>query len=138
VRRRRPRPGDTWHLDEGFVKSNGQRHFLWRAVDQDGVVLDGLVQPRRDTIAAQRFFRKLLKGLPHAPRVLITDKLQSYGAAKAALLPGVDHSQPKGLNNRAEVRLVGQKPNTLGVWGIGPWALRDAVLGPQNLIPVSV
>jgi putative transposase len=120
------------------VKLNGQPHYLWRAVDQAGVVLDILVQPHRDKIAAKRFFRKLLKGLQYVPRVLITDKLQSYGAAKAELLPGVEPRQHKGLNNRAEVRLVGQKPNTLGVWGIGPGALRDQVLGPQNLIPVSV
>jgi putative transposase len=102
LRRRRPRPGDKWHLDEVFVKLNGQPHYLWRAVDQAGVVLDILVQPHRDKIAAKRFFRKLLKGLQYVPRVLITDKLQSYGAAKAELLPGVEHRQHKGLNNRAE------------------------------------
>jgi putative transposase len=102
LRRRRPRPGDQWHLDEVFVKLNGQPHYLWRAVDQAGVVLDILVQPHRDKIAAKRFFRKLLKGLQYVPRVLITDKLQSYGAAKAELLPGVEHRQHKGLNNRAE------------------------------------
>jgi putative transposase len=100
--RRRPRPGDKWHLDEVFVKINGQPRYLWRAVDQDGIVLDILVQPRRDKVAAKRFFRKLLKGLQYVPRVLITDKLQSYGAAKAELLPGVEHRQHKGLNNRAE------------------------------------
>src|SRR4051794_13888497 len=102
LRRRRPRPGDKWHLDEAFVKINGQRCYLWRAVDQDGLVLDILVQPRRDTVAAKCCFRKLLKGLQYAPRVLITDKLQSYGAAKAELLSGVEHRQHKGLNNRAE------------------------------------
>jgi putative transposase len=85
-----------------FVKLNGQPHYLWRAVDQAGVVLDILVQPHRDKIAAKRFFRKLLKGLQYVPRVLITDKLQSYGAAKAELLPGVEPRQHKGLNNRAE------------------------------------
>jgi putative transposase len=100
--RRRARPGDKWHLDEVFLKVNGQRQYLWRAVDQDGMVLDILVQPRRDKAAAKRFFRKLLKGLQYVPRVLITDKLQSYGAAKAELLPGVEHRQHKGLNNRAE------------------------------------
>ena len=77
LRQRRPRPGDKWRLDEVFVKINGQRHYLWRAVDQDGIVLDILVQSRRDTGAAKRFFRKRLKGLPSVPRVLITDKLQS-------------------------------------------------------------
>ena len=63
------------HLDEVFVKITGQIHYLWRAVDQAGVVLDILVQPHRDKAAAKRFFRKLLKGLQYVPRVLITDKL---------------------------------------------------------------
>jgi putative transposase len=102
LRRRRARPGDKWHLDEVFLTINGQRQYLWRAVEQDGIVLDILVQSRRDKVAAKRLFRKLLKGLQYGPRVLITDKLQSYGAAKAELLPGVEHRQHKGLNNRAE------------------------------------
>ncbi len=102
LRSRRPRPGDKWHLDEVFLTINGQRHYLWRAVDQDGHVLDILVQARRDKGAAKRFFRKLLKGLTYVPRVIITDKLASYGAAKKEILPGVEHRQHKGLNNRAE------------------------------------
>jgi putative transposase len=80
----------------------GQKHYLWRAVDQDGNVLDILVQSRRHKKAAKRFFRKLLKGLHYVPRVIITDKLRSYGAAKREILPGVEHRQHKGLNNRAE------------------------------------
>ena len=71
----------------------GQRHYLWRAVDQDDHVLDILVQSRRNKQAAKKFFRKLLKGLPYVPRVVITDKLKSYGAAKRELLPGVEHRQ---------------------------------------------
>ncbi len=102
LRRRRPRPGDKWHLDEMFIKINGKDHYLWRAVDQDGNVLDILVQSRRNKKAAKRFFRKLLKGLRYVPRVIITDKLKSYGAAKAEVMPGVEHRQHKGLNNRAE------------------------------------
>ncbi len=102
LRRCRSQPGDKWHLDEVFLTINGQRHYLWRAVDQDGTVLDILVQSRRDKRAAKRFFRKLLKGLQYAPRVIITDKLASYGAAKKEILPGVEHRQHKGLNNRAE------------------------------------
>ncbi len=102
LRRRRPRPGDTWHRDEVFISSNGVRHYLWRAVDQDGNVLDILVQRRRDTAAARKFFRKLLKGLRYGPRVVITDKLASYGAAKRAVLPSVEHRQHRRLNNRAE------------------------------------
>ncbi len=95
-------PGDKWHLDEMFIKMNGKDHYLWRAVDQDGNVLDILVQSRRNKLAAKRFFRKLLKGLRYVPRVIITDKLKSYSAAKAEIMPGVEHRQHKGLNNRAE------------------------------------
>jgi putative transposase len=102
LRRRRPKPGDTWHLDEVFLTINGERHDLWRAVDQAGHVLDILVQSRRDKAAAKKFFRKLLKGLTDVPRVIITDKLKSYGAAKRAMLPGVEHRQHRYLNNRAE------------------------------------
>jgi putative transposase len=102
LRRRRPRPGDKWHLDEVFLAINGERHYLWRAVDQDGNILDILVQRRRDKHTAKKFFRKLLKGLAYVPRVLITDKLKSYGAAKREILPGVEHRQHRYLNNRAE------------------------------------
>src|SRR4051794_21017842 len=102
LRRRRPRPGDKWHLDEVFIQINGEQHYLWRAVDQEGNVLDILVQSRRDKTAARKFFRRLLKGLQYVPRVLITDKLASYGAAKREALPSVEHRQHKRLNNRAE------------------------------------
>jgi putative transposase len=102
LRRRHPRPGDKWHLDEVFLTINGARHYLWRAVDQDGHVLDILVQRRRDKHAAKRFFRKLLKGLTYVPRVIITDQLKSYGAAMRESLPSVEHRQHRYLNNRAE------------------------------------
>ena len=102
LRRQRPRPGDKWHLDEVFIRINGAQHYLWRAVDQDGTVLDILVQRRRNKAAAKKFFRKLLKGLQYVPRVLITDRLASYGAAQREVLPRVEHRQHKGLNNRAE------------------------------------
>jgi putative transposase len=102
LRRRRPRPGDKWHLDEVFITINGKRQYLWRAVDQHGNVLDILVTSRRDAKAATRFFRKLLTGLAYAPRVLVTDKLASYGVARRRLIPGVEHRQSKYLNNRAE------------------------------------
>ena len=102
LRRRRPRPGDKWHLDEVFLTINGAQHYLWRAVDQDGYVLDILVQSRRNKKAAKKFFRKLLKGLRYVPRVIITDKLKSDGAAKREILPGVEHRQHRYLNNRAE------------------------------------
>src|SRR5690349_90996 len=102
IRRRLPRPGDKWHLDEVVLKIAGKTHYLWRAVDQDGVVLDVLVQSRRDKKAAKRLLRKLLKRQGRAPRVMITDKLKSYGAARKEIMPGVEHRQHKGLNNRAE------------------------------------
>jgi putative transposase len=102
LRRQRPKPGDKWHLDEVFLNIHGERHYLWRAVDQEGNILDILVQRRRDKHAAKKFFRKLLKGLVYVPRVIITDKLASYGAAKREILPGVEHRQHRYLNNRAE------------------------------------
>jgi putative transposase len=103
LRRRQPKHGDKWHLDEVVLTMRGKHHYLWRAVDQDGYTLDILVQSRRDKKAAKRFFRKLLKGLHYVPRVIVTDKLKSYGAAKREILPGVEHRQHKGLNNRAEL-----------------------------------
>ena len=103
LRRRQPRRGDKWHLDEVVLTIKGKHHYLWRAVDQDGHTLDVLVQSRRDRHAAKRFFRKLLRGLRYAPRVLITDKLKSYAAAKVQIMPGVEHRQHKGLNNPAEL-----------------------------------
>ncbi|MBV8094832.1 MAG: IS6 family transposase [Acetobacteraceae bacterium] len=102
MRRRRPQPGDRWHLDEVFIRIQGVQHYLWRAVDQNGVVLDILVQSRRNAKAAKRFFKRLLKGLQFAPRVIVTDKLKSYGAAKREVLPDVEHRQSRYLNNRAE------------------------------------
>ena len=81
LRRRRPKPGDTWHLDEVFLRINGVLHYLWRAVDQHGVVLDILVQDRRNGSAAKRFFNRLLAGLKYKPRQLVTDGLKSYGVA---------------------------------------------------------
>jgi putative transposase len=102
LRRRRPRPGDKWHLDEVFIKIGGKTHYVWRAVDQDGNVLDILITSRRDTRAATRFFRKLLTGLEYVPRVVVTDKLGSYQAARRTVLSSVEHRQSKYLNNRAE------------------------------------
>ena len=102
LRRRQPRPGDKWHLDEVFLTINGRHHYLWRAVDRDGNVLDILVQPRRDAKAAKRFFRKLLKKQCRVPRVLVTDKLRSYQVAHRAVMPSVEHRQSRYLTNRAE------------------------------------
>ncbi|WP_461479489.1 IS6 family transposase [Mesorhizobium jarvisii] len=94
--------GDKWHLDECVVAINGKKQWLWRAVDQDGFVLEVLVQSRRNAKAAKRLMRKLLKAQGRTPRVMITDKLRSYDAARRDLMPGVEHRSHKGLNNRAE------------------------------------
>jgi hypothetical protein len=85
-----------------FIRIRGKLHYLWQAVDQHGTVLDILVQGRRNAKAARRFFRKLLKGLTYAPRVIVTDKLRGYGAAKRDVLPTVEHRQSRYLNNRPE------------------------------------
>jgi putative transposase len=102
IRRRLPRAGDKWHLDEVAIRIAGVRHRLWRAVDQTGMVPDVLVQSQRDKRAAKRLLRKLLKRQCRAPRVMVTDKLASYGAAKREMMPGVEHRQHRALNNRAE------------------------------------
>ncbi|RJG40444.1 IS6 family transposase [Mesorhizobium sp. DCY119] len=96
------RLGDKWHLDEVVLTIRGRKHWLWRAVDQDGFVLDVLVQSRRNARAAKRLMRKLLKGQGQPPRVMITDKLRSYDAARREIMPGIEHRSHKGLNNRAE------------------------------------
>jgi putative transposase len=102
MRRRRPRSGDKWHMDEVFIRIRGVQHYLWRAVDQDGVLLDILVQPGRDAKAANRFLKRVLKGLQYEPRVIVTDKLKSYGVAQREVPPKVEHRQSRYLNNRAE------------------------------------
>ena len=103
LRRRRGRMGDTWYLDEVFVKIQGRPQYLWRAVDEDGDVIDILVQSRRNRRAAIRFFRKLLKGQGCVPRRLITDKLRSHPAACRTVMPSVVHRTDRYANNRAEV-----------------------------------
>ncbi len=102
LRRRRPPIGSKWHLDEVFIRINGIQHYLWRAVDQHGVTIDILVQPKRDRWAALRFFGKLLHTAGCKPRVIVTDKLRSYAAAKRCILPELEHRQSRYLNNRAE------------------------------------
>jgi transposase-like protein len=96
-----------WYLDEVFIRIQGVKHYLWRAAAQEGVVLDILVQRRRDAkAAAKRFFRRLLQGLQYVPRVIVTDQLRSYGVAQRKLLPNAEHRQSRYLNNRAETRIV--------------------------------
>ena len=103
LRRRRGRMGDTWHLDEVFVTIQGRQQYLWRAVDEDGDVLDILVQSHRNRRAAVRFFRKLLKTQGRIPRRLITHQLRSYAAACRTVMPSVVHVTDQYANNRAEV-----------------------------------
>ena len=103
LRRRQGRLGDTWFLDEVFVTIHGQRQYLWRAVDQDGDVIDILVQPRRDGPAVRRFFRKLFKSQRQEPYRLVTDKLGSYRVAHRDVMPSVIHDTNQYANNRVEV-----------------------------------
>ena len=103
LRHRRGRQGDTWHLDELFVKIGGRQQYLWRAVDEDGDVLDILVQWRRNRRAATRFFRKPLTRPGCEPGRLITDKLRSYSAAHRTVMPSVIYSTRQYENNRADV-----------------------------------
>ena len=103
LRRKQGHLGDIWHLDELFVNIQGKRHYLWRAVDQDGDVIDILVQRYRNARAANRFFRILLKGQGTVPWRLVTDKLRSYSAAHREALPSVTHDTQQYANNRAEV-----------------------------------
>ncbi|WP_392712647.1 IS6 family transposase [Rhizobium ruizarguesonis] len=102
LRRKKPSRKDIWHLDEVVISIGGRKHWLWRAVDQDGYVLDEIVQTRRDTKAAKRLLVRLLKKQGLSPKRIVTDKLRSYGAAKRDVMPGVEHRSHKGLNNRAE------------------------------------
>jgi putative transposase len=94
--------GDTFFIDEVFVKINGKQHSLWRAVDQDGEVVDVYLQARRDGAAAKRFFKRLLRSHGREPRKIVTDKLRSYGVAHRELIPDTIHSTQQYENNRAE------------------------------------
>ena len=102
LKRRQGRLGDSWHVDEVFIRINGQQQYLWRAVDQNGDVIDILVQPRRDQRAAERFFRRLLRGQGKEPLQITTDKLRSYSAAMRAILGEVAHNTERYANNRVE------------------------------------
>jgi putative transposase len=102
LKRKKPSLRDSWHLDEVVITIAGQKHWLWRAVDQDGYVLDEIVQTRRDTKAANRLLKRLLKKQGCLPRRMITDKLSSYAAARRQIMPAVEHRSHKRLNNRAE------------------------------------
>jgi putative transposase len=94
--------GDTFYIDEVFVKLNGKQHYLWRAVDQDGEVVDVYLQAKRDGTAAKHFFKRLLRSHSGEPRRIVTDKLRSYGVAHRELIPDTIHSTKQYENNRAE------------------------------------
>ena len=94
--------GDTFYIDEVFVKISGKQHYLWRAVDQDGEVVDVYLQTKRDGAAAKRFFRRLLRSHGGEPRQIVTDKLRSYGVAHRELVPETIHVNDRYANNRAE------------------------------------
>ena len=102
LKRRHQGYGDTFYIDEVFVRINGKQHYLWRAVDQDGEVVDVFLQAKRDGAAAKRFFKRLLKSHGDEPRKIVTDKLRSYGVAHRELMPDVIHSTVQYENNRAE------------------------------------
>jgi len=95
--------GDTFFIDEVFIKLGGKQHYLWRAVDQDGEVVDVYLQKRRDSLAAKRFFKRLLKKPKHEPRNIVTDKLGSYRVAHRDLAPDTNHDTSQYANNRAEL-----------------------------------
>jgi len=102
LKRKRPSRYDIWHLDEVVITIAGKKNWLWRAVDQDGYVLDEVVQARRNTKTAKRLLKRLLKKQGCPPRRMITDKLGTYAAAQRQIMPTVEHRSHKGLNNRAE------------------------------------
>lgn len=101
LRRKAPSRKEIWHLDEVVVTIGGRKHWLWRAVYQDGYLLDKIVQARRDTKAAKRLLIRLLKKQGLAPKRIVTDKLRSDATAKRDVMPAIEHRSHKGLNNRA-------------------------------------
>ena len=103
LRRKHQGYGDTFFIDEVFIKIDGKQHYLWRAVDQDGEVVDVFLQKKRDGKAAKRFFKRMLKKHKGDPRVIVTDKLRSYGVAHRQLIPETVHNMVKYANNRAEL-----------------------------------
>jgi putative transposase len=103
LKRRHQGFGDIFYIDEVFVKIGGKQQYLWRAVDQDGEVVDVFLQSRRDGAAAMRFFKRLLKQHHGEPRKIVTDKLRSYGVAHRELIPETIHDTSQYANNRAEL-----------------------------------
>jgi len=103
LRRKHRGYGDAFFIDEVFIRIDGRQHYLWRAVDQDGEVVDVFLQKRRDGASAKRFFKRLLKNHKDEPRKIVTDKLRSYGVAHQELIPDTIHDTSQYANNRAEL-----------------------------------
>jgi putative transposase len=120
LRRKHQGYGDTFFIDEVFVKIQGKRHYLWRAVDQDGEVVDVFLQHRRDGKAATRFFKRLIKKHQGEPRKIVTDKLRSYGVAHRELIPETIHDTSQYANNRCE---LSHEPTSLRAYE--PTSLRE-------------
>jgi putative transposase len=121
LKRKVPSRHDIWHLDEVVISIRGEKRYLWRAVDQDGYVLDEIVQIHRNTKAARRLLTRLLSKQGHPPKRIVTDKLRSYGAAKAGVMPKVEHRRHKGLNNRAENSHVPVRRRERAMQGFRSW-----------------
>jgi putative transposase len=122
LKRKKPSRRDIWHLDEVVITINGEKRYLWRAVDQEGYVLDEIVQIRRNTRAAKRFLDRLLRKQGCPPKRMITDKLGSYGPARRKVMPNVNHRQHKGLNNRAENSHVPLRKRERAMQGFRSWS----------------
>jgi putative transposase len=122
LKRKKRSRQDIWHLDEVVITISGEKRYLWRAVDQDGYVLDEIVQIRRDTRAAKRLLERLLRKQGCPPKRMITDKLGSYGAARRKILPKVEHRQHKGLSNRAENSHVPIRKRERAMQGFRSWS----------------
>ena len=121
LKRKAPTRHDIWHLDEVVISINGEKRHLWRAVDQDGYVLDEIVQIHRNTKAARRLLTRLLRKQGGPPKRIVTDKLRSYGAAKIKIMPKIEHRQHKGLNNRAENSHVPIRKRERMMQGLRSW-----------------
>jgi putative transposase len=121
LKRKKPSRRDIWHLDEVVITINGDKRYLWRAVDQEGYVLDEIVQVHRNTRAAKRLLERLLRKQAWPPKRMITDKLGSYAAARRKTMPKVEHRQHKGLNNRAENSHVPIRKRERAMQGFRSW-----------------
>ena len=138
-----PSRHDTWHLDEVVITICGEKRWLWRAVDQDGYVLDEIVQARRNAKAAHRLLTRLIRKQGLAPKRIVTDKLGSYAAARRKIMPKVEHRSHKGLNNRAENSHVPLRKRERAMQGFRSWsglqrfvsifsAVRNLFVPPQS------